>query len=472
MNNLRNNTPTPFKWKSNNVFIVVMIGATLSMKDFLAFPLMAGENGGGAFLLLYVFFLMIMGLPLLVSELFIGYSSNIKPLEVFTELAEDKQCSNYWQWIIRVSVMTSILVLAIYCVIAGWSLSFIFKTAIGLFEGANNESVNALLSSFQNDPERMMLWHTFFVIILLSISAQGMKRGVERLLMIIVPTMLFLLLVGLSYALFYGDTISSIEYLLIPDFSKIDINVAIMAMERAFYTLSVGLGIFILFGSKIPKGTPVVYSAFLIVTVDILFSILAGLAINALIFTSHATLDIGDEVAFSLLPLIFSQLPMGQLFGALFFLLLTLAAITSALALLEVFVNYLINKLNIRRIKAVSIACMTVWIFGALSIFSYTVWAQSGFTLELSFNDDAYRIVNEAGVHDVLIYLSSHLFQPMLAFFIMIFFGWVLTRERVEALLNFKSPLSFEVSYFMIRFVTPSLIFIVWLTAMGVIEYA
>lgn len=458
-----------FQWKSRTAFIVVMVGVTLSMKDFLVFPLMAAEHGGGAYILLYASFLLLMGLPLLVTELLIGRQLK-QP--ILNNISQKFNCSHHWQLIVSLSILVSILVLSIYNVIAGWSLSFVFKTALGLFDNANKETINTLLTSFQTDPERMMLWHTLFVICLLLISAQGIKLGVKRVLKIIVPIMVILLLVGLFYAISVGDYLSSVTYLLVPDFSKIDVSVALIAMKQAFYTLSVGLGIFLIFGSKLSDDIPIVYSASIIVIIDLLFSIVTGLAINAFIFTLDTFPSLNDELAFSLLPFIFSKLPYGQFFGSLFYVLLTFAAITTAVALLEVFVRYLKQNFQMSRIRASVYASLITWLIGMIAIFSYTVWAESGFTLELYFAGDAHRLVNEAGFQDVIVYVASHLLQPLIALLMIIFMAWVVKKDELFILLNIKSQKKFEVVHFVFRYVTPVFIFIVWLSALGVLPSA
>ncbi len=469
MPKLNTQNSTTFQWQSRTAFIVVMIGVTLSMKDFLVFPIMAAEHGGGAYILLYAACLLLMGLPLLISELLIGRQSK---QFIFTDLTTSFQCSKHWQWLVSLSILASVLVLSIYNVIAGWSLSFVFKTAAGLFSHSDKNAINTLLTSFQADPERMMLWHTLFVIILLLISAQGIKIGLQKILMIIVPAMLFLLLIGLVYAMVYGDYLSSVKYLLVPDFSKINLAVTLVAMQQAFYTLSVGLGIFLIFGSKLPDDVSIVYSGVAVVLIDLLFSIFTGLAIIAFVFTLDVMPSLNDELAFSLLPLIFSQLPFGQLFGALFYLLLTIAAVTTAIALLEVFVAYIAQKYYLTRIKAAVTASIITWLIGVIAIFSYTIWQDSGFTIELTIANDAYRLVNEAGFQDVLIYVASHLLQPLIAFMMIVFMAWVVKKEELASLLNMQNPKSFEVVYFVFRYVTPTLIFIVWLSALGVINNA
>lgn len=469
MSTLDSQNSTSFQWHSQSVFILIMIGVTLSMKDFLVFPVMAAEHGGGAYILLYSVFLLFLGLPLLIAELLIGRQLK---LPFFAKLSLSFNCSKHWQWIVSLSIVASVLVLSIYNVIASWSLSFVFKTAVGLFDQSSKHSINTLLSDFQSDPERMMLWHTLFVLILLLISAHGIKQGVQKALLIIVPSMFVLLLIGLAYSVFYGDYLNSVDHILVPDFSKINLNVALIAMQQAFYTLSIGLGIFLVFGSKMPNNVPVIYSGSIIIIIDLLFSILTGLAISAFAFSLDSLPQLDDELAFSVLPYIFSQLPYGQFFGTLFYLLLTLAAVTTAVALLEVFVSFIKDKFKLSRLRSAVYASGLTWVIGVIAIFSYTVWSDSGFTVELTFSNNAIRLVNEAGFQDVLIYISSHLIQPLIALLMIVFLAWVIDKKDIISWLAIENSKVFEVIYFVLRYVTPTLIFIVWLAALGVINYA
>lgn len=458
------------QWSSKNAFILVAIGATLSMKDFLTFPVIAMQNGGGAFLLLYTFFLFILSLPLILSELIIGRFTHTKNFAPLSTLTQHKIGPQHWQWLFTFSLIACFLLVSIYSVFAGWSLSLIFKTAVGIFDGVNSSSVNTIFHDFQQDPERMMFWHTLFVIIMLSISSQGLKLGVEKALKFILPLMTLLLIVGLSYALVYGDYVGSIKQLLLADFSQLDIHAVVLAMKRAFYTVAVGLGIFYVFGAKITEDMPIVYSAGVIIVVDLLFSIFTGLAINSLILSVGSISSIQDDIAFTLLPLIFSNLPMGDVFGSLFYILLTLAALTTAIALLEVLLQFLKNTFNISRIRATAYAAVFVWALGVVAILSYSVWFKSGFTLELYLAGEAYRLVNEASFQDVLIYLASHVLQPLIALLSVVFVAWVLKTDVLQQQLQMGNTKRWYVIQYLFRYIAPTLVVVVWLSSLGVIN--
>jgi NSS family neurotransmitter:Na+ symporter len=207
-----------------------------------------------------------------------------------------------------------------------------------------------------------------------------------------------------------------------------------------------------------------------IIVIDLLFSIFTGLAINALVFSANLTPALDDELAFRILPVIFGSFEYGSLFGALFYLLLTLAAVTTAVAIFEALITCYKLKFKRTRIQAATQIGLAVWVFGLGTIFSYSLWNDSGFTMTLYFGDDAYRVVNEAGFHDVIIYLSSHIVQPLVALFIALFVGWILPRSVSYDALDLPNRKLFEIWNFTIRYVTPILVFIVILSTLGLVS--
>ena len=316
----------------------------------------------------------------------------------------------------------------------------------------------------------MMLWHTLFIILIVSISAQGLKQGLQRIFIILVPTMAILLLIGLVYAFYSSGMIDSINYILYPDLSRVDSNMPLLALQRAFFTLALGLGVMVIYGAYLDEEVSIGYVSAQIIVIDLLFSIFTGLAINALVFSANLTPALDDELAFRILPVIFGSFEYGSLFGALFYLLLTLAAVTTAVAIFEALITCYKLKFKRTRIQAATQIGLAVWVFGLGTIFSYSLWNDSGFTMTLYFGDDAYRVVNEAGFHDVIIYLSSHIVQPLVALFIALFVGWILPRSVSYDALDLPNRKLFEIWNFTIRYVTPILVFIVILSTLGLVS--
>ena len=465
-----NNNKTNFLWKNQTTFIVISVGATLSLKDFLTFPVMAGENGGAAFLLLYSFFLILLGLPLLMSEFMLGRLTRNNLVDGLQSLAAEHNASIYWKIVGILALLAGFLILSSYSVVSGWSLAYFVKTGLGVYSGATHDGVTALFKNFRSNSESMMLWHTLFVILIVSIGSQGLKKGLERIFIIVVPTMAILLLTGLVYAFYSSGMVDSINYILYPDLSKINPDMPLLALQRAFFTLALGLGVMVIYGAYLDEEVSIGYVSAQIIVIDLLFSIFTGLAINALVFSANLTPAFDDELAFRVLPVIFGSFEYGSLFGALFYLLLTLAAVTTAVAILEALITCYKLKFNLTRIQAATQIGLAVWIFGLGTIFSYSLWNDSGFTMTLYFGDDAYRVVNEAGFHDAIIYLSSHIIQPLVALFIALFVGWILPRSVSYEALDLPNRKIYEVWNFTIRYITPILVFIVILSTLGFVS--
>ena len=458
-----------FQWRSQSTFVLIAAGATLSLNDFLTLPVLVGQNGGGTFLLLYTFFLFSMGMPLLMAELLLGRLGQSDPSRSLEILAGQQKASVYWKSLGFASMLAAFVIIAMYSVIAGWSLSYCFKSLMGVYNGVSADDVGQLFKDFVGDAERMMLWHTLFVILLVSISAQHSKFGLERLFQFIVPLILFILTCGFVLASNSPEFMRSVKFLLYADLANVDAQIALLALQRAFYTLALGVGVMMIFGSYLPSNISIGYSAGLIIVIDLLISIIIGLSLNTLVFVAGMEPAIVNQFAFRALPYAFSQFQYGELFGALFFLLLALASLTTTIALLEAPVRYIQRKFGIDRTKAAIYIGLAIWLFGLGAVLSYSVWSGNGFTVAFFLPVDAIRLVNNAGFHDVMVFFSSHLIQPLVALFLCVFVGWILPRSVAFNELRPSRRFWFELWNYSIRYVTPVLILVVALNSLGVV---
>ena len=460
---------TGFRWRSQPVFVLVAVGATLSLKDFLTFPVLAGQNGGGAFLLLYLLFLFTLGLPLLMAELMLGRLTRRDPVAGLRKLSEQYHASVYWKLVGLAAMLAAFLISASFSVIAGWSLAYAVKSGLGLFAQLTPEAAKLAFDGFTVDSERMALWHTLFLLVLVSICAQPLKAGVERINLILVPLMALLLAIGLILAVTSSSFEQSVRYLLYADFTAMDSRTPLLALQRAFYTLALGLGVMMAYGRYLPAGLSIGYTATLVIIVDLLFSILSGLSVNALMLSNGYQPGMDSQFAFHLMPVIFATYSQGSIFSALFFLLLTLAALTSSIALLEAPVTYLQRKLGMSRLKATVWLGCGIWLIGLGVILANSVWNGDGFSLALFFGDEAVRLVNNAGFHDVLIFVSSHLLQPFVALFICLLVAWTIPREVSYRELAFSRRYRFELWNYLVRYIIPVLMLVIILAGFGII---
>ena len=462
-------TENGFTWRSQSTFVVVAAGATLSLNDFLTFPVLAGQNGGGAFLLLYVLFLFVLGLPLLMAELMLGRLTRSDPATGLRTLSEQYKASVYWKLVGLSSMLAAFLIIATLCVIGGWSLAYSIKSSIGVLDEVSLESAKLIFESFIADSERMTLWLTLFVIVLVLVCAQPVKSGVERVTLILVPLMILLLAIGLILALASSGMEDSIRYTLYADFSAVDAQTPILALRRAFYTLALGVGVMMAYGRYLPAGVSIGYSAFLVIMVDLLFSIFTGLSINALLLSAGQQPDLDSQFAFSVMPVILGYFSSASMFKTLFYLLLTIAALTTAVALLEAPITYIQRTCNVSRLRSAVSLGIAVWLFGLGVVLAHSVWNGDGFTVALYFGDEAVRLVNNAGFHDVLVFISSHLIQPLVALLVCFFVAWTIPREVSHKEFALSKHYSFEIWNYLIRYIVPVLLLVVILSAWGII---
>lgn len=459
-----------FRWRSQSSMVIIAAGATLSLKDFLTFPVMAAENGGGAFIAMYALFLFLLGLPLLMSEFMLGRMSRGNVVDALDQQAREQGASVFWKLVGWMSLLAALLLLSSYSVVSGWSLSYVFKTAFGVYTGATLDGANALFRAFKSNTEAMMLWHTLFIVLLVMISARSRRQGLEPIVRVLVPLMTLLLVVGVLYGAFSQGMAESVSYILYPDLSRVDAGTPLLALQRAFYTLLLGLGVMVIYGAYADEKVNIGYASFLVILVDLLFSIVTGLAINALVFSVDMQPVLDDELAFRVLPVVFGAMPLGYLFGALFYLFLALAAITTAVALMESLVSCFCARYGRNRLRAATQIGIIVWLIGLGSIFSYSLWQDEGITLAVYFADEAHRLVNNAGFNDIILFIASQLLQPLAALLLALFVGWKLPRVISHDALALRSRKLFELWNFAIRYIVPALLLIVLFSSLGVLN--
>ncbi len=464
-----NTTEKGFTWRSQSAFVIVAVAATLSLNDLLTFPVLAGQNGGGAFLLLYILFLFVLGLPLLMAELMLGRLTRNDPVASFRILSEQYKASMYWKLTGLSAMFAAFLIIATLSVVGGWAFAYSVKAMVGVFDGITLETAKSLFTDFTIDSERMTLWHTLFVITLVSICAQPVRQGVERFTLILVPLMVLLLVIGLMLALTSSGMLLSIKYILYADFAAMDSHTPILALQRAFYTLALGIGVMMAYGRYLPAGISIGHSAALVITLDLLFSIFTGLSINALMLSVGQQPGIDSQFAFRVMPVILDRFSSSDLFSSLFFMMLMIAALTTSIALLEAPITYAQRKFSVTRLKAAILLGIGIWLVGLGVVLAQSVWNGEGFTVALFFGDEAIRLVNNAGFHEVLVFVSSHLIQPFVALLVCLFVAWKIPRDVSYKELAMPRPYRFEIWNYLIRYIVPVLLLVIILAALGII---
>jgi NSS family neurotransmitter:Na+ symporter len=347
-------------WGSRLGFILAAVGSAIGLGNIWKFPYITGEYGGGAFVLVYLLCVPLVGLPLMIAEFMIGRRAQQNPVGAFQKLHRE---GSIWQFAGWLGVASGLLILSYYSVVAGWALAYIFKAIAG-FAGTA-EQIQAQFGELVSNPAQAILWHTLFMALTIGIVIGGVKSGIERWSKILMP-LLFLLLLGLMcYGLFFthGGR-QAIAFLFEPDFSKLTGEGVLSALGHAFFTLSLGMGAMITYGSYMGKSANLTRDAILISFLDTLIALMAGLAIFSMVFHYGLQPSQGPGLIFVTLPVLFAE--TGPWISVPFFVLLSFAALTSGISLLEVVVSYFIDKRGWKRSSATIVMGSVIYCLGVL----------------------------------------------------------------------------------------------------------
>jgi NSS family neurotransmitter:Na+ symporter len=457
------------QWSGRWAFILAATGSAVGLGNIWKFPYIAGENGGGAFVLVYLLCIAIIGIPIMMGEVMLGRRGRRSPINTMRHLAEEEGRSPSWQLMGWGGLLAGTFILSFYSVIAGWALAYFFRTAAGTFSGLTADGVGNIFNSLIGDPERLVAWHTIFMVMTCVVVARGVRSGLEQAVRFLMPALFVLLLVMVGYALnaeyavglehAEGDTpfMAAIGFLFHADFSKISGNGVLVALGHAFFTLSLGMGAIMVYGSYLPKKVSIAKTSITIAVMDTLVALLAGMAIFPIVFANGLEPGTGPGLIFNTLPIAFGHMPGGAFFGSLFFLLLTFAAWTSAISLIEPIVAWLVENRGHSRIYATTLSGGVVWLLGIGSVFSFNIW--SGVE---------YQVVGKT-FFDILDYLTANIMLPLGGLLIAIFTGWQIRRASCADELAMSGEPAFNLWYTVIRYISPVAVMLVFLKAIGVI---
>ncbi len=422
--------------------IAAAAGSAIGLGNIWRFPYVTGENGGAAFLFIYLFCVVIIGVPVMMSEFVIGRSAQKNPYGAFRQLAPGKP----WFIIGLMGVVAAFMILAFYTVVAGWTLEYIYQSVTSDLVGKSTSQLKQLFFEFRNESSRPVLWFIIFMGLTGLIVIAGIKDGIEKYTKILMP-LLFFMLIGMAiYVLTFNGAVKGLSFLFKPDFSKITPGVILQALGQAFFSLSIGMGTLITYGSYIKKEYNLGASALYVAGADTVIAVLAGIAIFPAIFAfadiEHLDVTrITDEgLVFITLPNILFNMPGGKVFSILFFVLLSVAALTSTISVLEVIVAYFTEELKMLRKGATIVATVAMSILGILSVY-YT------------------------GIFGFLNFTTANILLPLGGLFIVLFIGWIYGRNSVEKELtnNGKINASYIPVYmFIVKFIAPIAIAIVF----------
>ncbi len=442
------------QWSSRWVFVLAATGSAVGLGNIWRFPYVTGENGGGAFVLIYLACVALIGIPIMMAEILLGRRGRQSPINTMKTLAAEENQSPLWSWMGWMGVVAGFLILSFYSVVAGWTIFYIFQTATVGFNSVSAEDISQIFDALLKDPQTLLILHTIFMFLTALVVSLGVKSGLERAVKFLMPALFILLLVMVGYAISTPGFFEGVSYMFNPDFSKISGTSILAAMGQAFFSLSLGMGAIMVYGSYLPSNTSITSTSITIAFADTCVAILAGLAIFPLVFSYGLEPSGGPGLIFVTLPIAFGQMGIGQLLGTLFFILLLFAAWTSSISLLEPAVAWLSENKGISRFKSAFIAGVIAWLLGIGSALSFNLWS------EYKFNDMTY--------FDVMDKLTSNVLLPLGGLLVAIFAGWLMKQHSTEEELAL-SNVAYDVWKLLVKFIAPIGVTLVFLKAIGVI---
>jgi len=441
------------EWSSRFAYILAATGSAVGLGNIWKFPYITGENGGGAFVLVYLACVIAIGIPIMIAETMMGRRGRQSPINTLTTLSTEAGANKNWHYLGWMGVSAGVLILSYYSVIAGWASAYVFKAIFGGFS-ANAGEVKATFDELIASPMQLVFWHTLFMIATMSVVMRGVRGGLERAVQLLMPTLLGLLFLLVAYAMTTGEAyFKGLSFLFSPDFSEIDGDAVLTAMGHAFFTLGLGMGAIMVYGSYLPSGVSIAKTSLYIAGADTIVALLAGIAIFPLVFANGLEPGSGPGLIFQTLPIAFGNMTGGWLFGILFFVLLVFAALTSSISLIEPVVAWLVENKGFSRVRASVISGVATWALGVTVALSFNVWTD--FTI---FGKTIFNFLD---------YVTANLMLPIGGFCIAVFAAWVMHDKHVrEELALPEQP--YLLWKYLASYVAPASVFLVFLHVVGV----
>jgi len=438
-------------WSSRLAFIMAVTGSAVGLGNIWKFPYMAGQNGGGAFVLVYLLFVFLIGMPVMMSEILIGRRGRRNPVATMALLGEEEGGSKHWKWIGALGVITAMLILSYYSVIAGWTLAYIPKALSGQFVGADVATIANLFDNFVSNPIAVIAAHTIFMFLNFFVIARGVK-GLETAVKFLMPALLFLLFILFYYSLTSGSFAEGVSFMFTPNFAALNWDGVLTAMGLACFTLSIGMGAIMAYGAYLPQETSITSAAVSVVVADTGIAILSGLVIFPLVFANGLNPGEGPDLVFKTLPLVFGQMQAGTFLATIFFVLLAFAALTSALGLMEPAVAWMVESKNYSRKKSSGIIAALIWFFGLGTALSDNLLSEFKF-----FQGTIYENVD---------FITSNIMLPLSALLITIFAAWMMSQNSTSEELD-GHGIVYKIWQLLARYFAPIAILIIFLQAIG-----
>ncbi|HBH34163.1 MAG TPA: sodium-dependent transporter [Psychrobacter sp.] len=443
------------QWGSRVGFIMAAVGSAVGLGNIWKFPYMVGESGGSAFVLAYLVCIALIGFPILVAEWMIGRRGQRNPMDSFANVAVSEGRSRNWAVVGVVGILGAFLILSFYSVIGGWALNYMTKLASGDFTGLDGAAVEGVFNTMLASPGTLTIWHTVFMLITGGIVALGVTGGIEKASKVMIPLLALILFIIVGYNVVNGGFGEAVSYLFTPDFSKLfgegASDIFLAALGHAFFTLSLGMGIMVTYGSYLGKDISLLSMARTVVIMDTVIALAAGLAIFPIIFSHGMDPASGPGLIFVSLPIAFGSMTAGAILGTLFFLLITFAALTSSISLIEPSIEFLEERTSMNRTTAVILASIAIWLLGVAALLSFNMWSDV-----MIFGNNIFDFLDK---------LTSKFMLPITGLAAIVFAGWFMNQDSVRQELGLSEG-SWSLWQVIAKFVAPIGVIIVFISAL------
>ena len=422
--------------------LVAMAGSAVGLGNLWRFPYLVGENGGAAFIIIYILLSFLICLPIFISEFVIGRRSQKNAYAAFRDLSG----GSAWRWVGLFTIIVPLVVLSYYSVIGGWSVEYLLKSVTFAFESASQSAMSTMFSDFVSSTWGPLLVHTGFLLVTTLIVVVGIKDGIEKFSKVMMPLLFFMVLAIAIYSMTLPGAKAGLDYLFNPDFSKITGKACAAALGQAFFSLSLGFGTIMTYASYVDKKENILFQSTATAVSDLMFALIAGMAIMPAVFAFGLNPQSGPGLVFETLPFVFGQMPAGGFVAILFFLALLVAALTSSISMLEVAVAYLVEEKGFSRVWACVVLFVICWVVGAIC--------------SLSFGPLSDVKIGGGNIFDFFDNLSSNILMTLGSLLTVLFVGWRLKKTDVYDEFTNGGTLSrnaklFGVLWFLIRYVAP-----------------
>jgi NSS family neurotransmitter:Na+ symporter len=450
-------SPAPYGplggWRSRTTFVLALSASAVGLGNLWRFSYLTGEHGGGPFVLTYILCLFLVAVPVLIAEVVIGSHGRGSPVAAIQRASDRSLVSRGWKVVGLLACVTGLLILSYYTVVAGWALAYAQKMQSGVFSAASAVIVGQHFQEFLDAPREMVYWQSLFLLMTATVLCLGVRRGLGLVVWIIVPALLVLLGVLVDFGLRYGDLPATQDFLFSIKLMDFTPQSVLVALGHAFYTLGVGVGVGISYGAYAPARIPVGRSVVAVAVFDTLISLAAGLAIFPIVFANNIEPSMGPGLMFVSLPYAFGNMMEGEVFGFLFFLMVVVAALGSAVAMMEPIVGYIMQRTGLYRTPTVLGLTAVIWILGLGTILSFNIWQDRTWFGHWNF----FQLLDA---------ITADILLPLVSLLLALFVGWRMRREILRVELRRESGLFFSLWLFLLRYIAPPAIGLILIRAM------